>query len=206
MPLVELELTLPRPERDLPAVEAWSTSSDATYSVDLNGYSCTCPDFARRSSLPTYSIGRVCKHIAQAILDEPELRDQLTELHVPLLGAGGCKARYYQSQTKAGGSVVVGIDEQYPWADVLFRRHRKGDPLGAPTGPWALYGLDRETWSWSYGEGPRGARELKEILAPLRIGGPESQASSGSGAGCLLILGLAGMGLLGSLVAVIGVS
>lgn len=45
------------------------TSGKRHWTVNLNAYSCTCPESRLRSQYPPGSLGRVCSHMARAILD-----------------------------------------------------------------------------------------------------------------------------------------
>lgn len=191
MALERLELLLPEAQQVYERVHAMSSSSGGSYLVDLNTYTCSCPDFAGRASAPDRSIARACKHIARAIVARSELIDRASELEHAVLRRGGTKNVYFKVVTRAGGVVVAGVDGRSGWADVWFRNYRKGDPLGGPTGAWKCYGLSRDEWRWSYAEGPRGAREIKELLSPLRHVSDSPPRTRGSqrdrvGAGCML--------------------
>ena len=177
----------------------------ATYLVDLYRQTCTCPDFAkRRMSAPQGDLGRACKHLVDQVRSDPHLSAQLGEAERVVLGQGhGTKLTYYHARTEAGGDLWVGVDPEYEWADVFFRKYRKGDPLGGPTGDWERFGLNLVQWSWSYGEGPRGAREIKNILERFRVRPDEGRSRRGAGpstptegAGCAVAILLAPFVLL----------
>lgn len=185
----KLDLLLPEPPtRDGRFHATAFGDNQEPYLVDLYEYTCTCPDFAHRASAPARSITRACKHIAGGVLNRSEMVEQLDDIELAVLHARGRKSVYFRTETANGGEVVVGVDGESGWADVFFRKYRKGDPLGGPTGAWDCYGLDRYEWRWSYGEGPRGAREIKELLAPLRFGEePAPSQRSESRSGCVLV-------------------
>ncbi len=210
MPLEKRELTIPVPSTPSPPIEVVSSDGTQTYSVDIAALSCTCPDFQkRRSSLPERSIGRCCKHLSAAIVNDPSVFRKLGAVERCILEIGRAKPEYQVGQTAAGGELVVGTDLDSPWLDVFFRKHKKGDLLGRPTGEWAMYGLHLATWEWSYGDGPRGAREIKEILKPLRenrmlathapaANAPVSEQKAGCAraAVCLAVVAIYGLRLL----------
>jgi hypothetical protein len=187
---------------DLPRTDAshvqeiWGSTGDRSYSVDLYQQTCTCPDFqAQRVQVSVGGIGRACKHLGMAIRSHRGLAAELDPLTTCIL-TSGTKLQYLHTTMSAGGDLYVGVSPDSEWADVLFRKYRQGDALGAPTGTWAAYGFHLVDWRWSYGDGPRGAREIRQILAPLRRtvvprGARESQEGS---TGCLVLL--AGGGLL----------
>ncbi len=83
VPVSESALASPRPSlRVLPTystlLPAWPTpeavfkiktiSGSRHWTVDLNAYSCTCPEKRTRAQSPSGSLGRVCPHMAEAIL------------------------------------------------------------------------------------------------------------------------------------------
>ena len=179
--------SLPSPsERRLVPIR--SSDGVGTYIVDLQAQTCTCQDSVRRADQPHGSIGRACKHVAASVLADPDLAQQLSPLETCILQQGGSKLAFFAVHTAAGGEICVGVDPGWEWADVYFRKYRKGDPLGAPTGAWEQYGLSLTEWRWSYGEGPRGAREIKELLAPLKAQSDAGVADKAQGAGCVLLL------------------
>ena len=77
------------------------------------------------------------------------------------------KERYYKGRLAAGSEVVIGYSPGHPWMDVFARKRRRDDPRGCATGEYGLYGFHSEWSRWSFGAGPVGAREIRDLLRIL---------------------------------------
>lgn len=161
-----LQLPLLRPGTS----RVFDVDSDGTdglkYRVDTTTVTCTCPDFAqRRSRLPEDSIGRLCKHLGREVHRHVETEDPIIKA---ILSEYRKKYFYYQVTLPSGSQIALGIDVESPWIDVLARKCRRGERAGGCTGDYASYGFDRHARRWSYGSGPVGAGEIRDILEQMK--------------------------------------
>lgn len=135
---------------------------DLVYKMDYSRYSCTCSDWiTNRSSYPETDVRRLCKHLTRKL--PGKLKDDffrlsriLTEAYtvdgVPIWLKIGC----YKIDEKY---VILVRNSDRPWIDVITipRYERK-------TNPYSMFGFNVEEKRWSYGEGPKNARVLRELI------------------------------------------
>ena len=152
----------------LPVLEVASFSEPGVhYRVDLHQLTCTCPDFVQnRANLPADSFGRLCKHLSSEILRQ-ENSDTYDDLSRAILKSYSRKASYYGTHLPSGSVVAFGISPGEEWIDVFARKRKKGETAGNCTGEYACYGYSIQRNGWSYGEGPVGAKEIREALRNL---------------------------------------
>jgi len=146
-------------------VESFS-EHERFYSVDLEEQTCTCGNFVE-DRLPHVSkdhLGRWCKHLVE-VLTECGALDDLDEWQKAMLAPGfGGPFYAFKVDLPTVLSMVVAINTNLEWMDVYARTKKAGEKMTNATGRIKRYGWHVSDHSWSYGEAPAGASELKPIL------------------------------------------
>jgi hypothetical protein len=142
-------------------VESGSDAS-VTYSVNLAALTCTCANFTKeRSGYVPLDIRRVCKHARIALEKSGAMDCYSAELRAVLTSEN--RVTFHDS-TPSGGRVVFQYVPGEPWIDVHTRKRKKGEKAGVFTGDFAVYGFNLDEERWSYGSGPPGAGEIREMI------------------------------------------
>lgn len=139
--------------------------SEKVYSVDLYTLTCSCGDFTeRRAHLPARSPGRICKHIRNVLFRSGAYRELEGELFRAILNEAHPKSHYVAAQLPSGSQVGLGFSPGDVWVDVYARQAKRGEKAGRCTGDYTLFGFNLAGSEWSYGDGPLGAREIREYI------------------------------------------
>lgn len=141
--------------------------SEESYIVNLFKMTCTCQDFQKRqrAQFAKMDVRRPCKHLLKLIVKEQLLKepDELTQSILEWLPSG----KNFAINHMTSGEPVVFCYGRNAWIDVFARKRRKGDGDGHYTGGYDRFGFNIEENRWSYGTGPPGALEIREMIRAL---------------------------------------
>ena len=144
---------------------SWSGSR---YKVSLADQTCSCPDFVKtRIDCPKDHFSRWCKHLIHAANKEGAFAE-CNEWHAAIAKAekGGPTAAFVIS-VSARQEFLATIGSSPEWINVYAKTALPGERLPNLTGPIKQYGWNIDRKGWSYGNGPRGARELRKMLSQI---------------------------------------
>ena len=142
--------------------------SGRKYKVSLADEACSCPDFVKtRSDCPKGHFSRWCKHLIHAANMEGAF-EACNDWHKAIAkeGYGGPTAAFLIS-VPAQPEFLVTIGASPEWINVYAKTALPGETLPNLTGPIKQYGWNIIAKAWSYGNGPRGARELRRLLSQI---------------------------------------
>lgn len=152
-----------------------------TYLVDLVAQTCTCPDFARRSTIQRDNPARWCKHIVRQMRDTGSARGR--DLWGEAMLSEGMGGPNRTMLVRRGGwpDILVAQENSDDWISVYARTARRGENVREATGRVHRFGWNTEQRRWSYGESPPGAGQLRKILNAVaeQLRDSKSRASGG---------------------------
>lgn len=145
-----------------------SRSSGSVYDVSLSDQSCDCPDFVEHRALqPKDHFSRWCKHIiwraeeAGAFVDANPWQKAIVD-H----GRGGPLGAFL-IELPHNQEFLTTVGTSRTWIDVYAKTALPGEKLPLLTGPIAQYGWSIVEKRWSYGQAPRGAKNIKQLLTQI---------------------------------------
>lgn len=148
--------------------------SEESYRVNLFKMTCTCQDFQKKARLQfaKTDIRRPCKHLLKLLLKKGLLKepDELTRSILDWLPSG----KHFAINHMMSGEAIVFCYGRNDWIDVFARKRRKGDGDGHYTGGYDRFGFNVIENRWSYGSGPPGALEIREMIKALNYQPPVS--------------------------------
>jgi len=142
--------------------------SDLIFSVDLLAQTCTCANFALRAHRSKNQFGRWCRHLVRS-LNEADGFHGAGEWHQAIADDGydgPLGALLIHRQTSGDVLVTQGADRD--WLNIYARSKRSGETIGTASGPIVRHGWSISQQRWAWGEGPPGARELRQLLKSVR--------------------------------------
>lgn len=140
------------------------TSKGVTYDLDLTARTCTCPSFVERhAAYPPDTLRRPCKHLRDEMYKTGLFRG-CDAFVLQLAMDGWLKSHVYRAEMRSGRSIFVAYDPGHDWIDVHARQRMRGEKDGNYSGLYERYGFSLPEQRWSYGDGPAGAREIRDIL------------------------------------------
>jgi hypothetical protein len=144
--LSALDLSLPQIISKIPIIHFVKGSSDESYEININHYTCTCPDWQKERSLfNTQDIRRACKHIARFMTFLP---------FSWILPIPACKYALAKVEIE-GYFYVLTRKENNSWIDV-FVKNRVEQIYD--------YGYDILEKRWSYNARPRHSKQIRELI------------------------------------------
>jgi hypothetical protein len=151
--------------------------ANATYTVDLAAWSCTCPYAAARVTYyEELDVRRVCKHLSRLALNRDGVLSACNPPVAALLERGVWSqrrryARVFETRFFVWSAwqspVYVGITPQSSWVSVVTRRKKKADIATTFTGNYFLFSFNAEERSWAYSSRPPGAKVLCDLVRAM---------------------------------------
>lgn len=151
--------------------------TDATYTVDLAEWSCTCPYAAARvTRYGELDVRRVCKHLSRLALNRTGVLSACDPPVAALLERGvWSKKRRYSRVLETRffvwsawqRPVYLGITPQSSWVSVVTRRNKDADIAPAFTGKYFMFSYNTEERAWAYDARPPGAGVLRDLVGAM---------------------------------------
>jgi hypothetical protein len=170
-------LSLPRLPRSIAGAAVKRRRADATYTVDLAEWSCTCPYAAARiTRYGDLDVRRVCKHLDRLALTRVGVLSYCEPPVAALLERGVWRQRRRYSGVRETqffvwsawpSPVYLGITPLSPWVSVATRRKKAADTAPAFTGKYFLFSYNIEERTWAYDTRPPGAGMLRDVVGAM---------------------------------------
>ncbi len=142
--------------------------SEVSYSVNLGALTCNCPDFeSRRAELQPDAIGRVCRHMSDA-LQSSGASSSMDELLRAIVEFGPTKRTYYQIPPDHR-TVAIGHTPGSGDLDVFARvdvRGKKGEPT---PGPYQHFSYSLRSRSWPPDRRPPDDKQIQQVISDLPL-------------------------------------
>ena len=136
-----------------------STELGVLYDVDLNGPTCSCPDWrGRRSRLPIGHLSRCCKHILDAYAQLPRASEVDDWLHCFIdTGWPASPKTEWELLTVDGEKVLLSTAANKGWANA-FAKEDSG---------YTRFGYNLEEGRWAYGSEPEFGSIIADAIRSL---------------------------------------
>lgn len=136
-----------------------STELGVLYDVDLNGPTCSCPDWrGRRSRLPIGHLSRCCKHILDAYAQLPRASEVDDWLHCFIdTGWPASPKTEWKLLTVDGEKVLLSTAANKGWANA-FAKEDSG---------YTRFGYNLEEGRWAYGSEPEFGSIIADAIRSL---------------------------------------
>jgi hypothetical protein len=175
------------------SIQVESTDGKKTYVVDLQSYTCTCPDFVeKRAKEPPLVATRACKHICRLLNAEPNKSrlSPLVRCMVENCAEHGFGVPPGWLIDNDGQTVFISFPNK-GWCDLFVPKRTRALR-------YERYGYNVYDKRWSYGKAPAGARGLRDYLHRQLLTGKAAPPSGGQDElGCTVgLILIVGLGLL----------
>ncbi len=135
------------------------TAKGVQYEVNLNGPSCTCPDWVtQRSGLPQGHLNRCCKHVLDALSQIKSDEDWPGWLVAFIDSAYPPHPQHRWKTLKVGGQVVLISSAPAGWANVYAEEDENGD---------SRFGYNIRERRWAYGAEPLRSGPIRRAIEEL---------------------------------------
>ena len=143
---------------------------DVNYKVDLEELTCTCPEFvSRRADLPPEAIGRICRHLSQA-LQTTGASSSMDNLVRSIVESGPTLRTYFEIPLGPEERVAVGHAPGSDRLDVFALEDGLKDQGSHQSVDYRRYGFSRAGQRWLDDEAPREADRIGEVIRELPWG------------------------------------
>ena len=140
-------------KRDELTIKSFNTEEN--YHVDIEGLSCTCPDFwDKRRNFNKDEPRILCKHLIKAIVENNQIPNKFKSFTAEIMSSYERRAGFYYAELQVirikNKEVHIIYNKESPWVNIQIGNNR--------------YGYNPIEKRWSYGDAPDGAREIKKHI------------------------------------------